>query len=317
MKTRKMKTPKKMKRKTRTREGIGAFKPLTALLFSLVLLTGMVHADPAPPPDAAALSYEKGIALQSGKGGPADPAAARREFEKAAGEGHALAAVQLGILHASGSGGPRDDVRALSYFSQAAGKGQREALYNKGLFLLQGRGAARDPATALGSLAAAAAAGSLPAHIKLADLFYFGGDGVPKDHAKARPHVEAAANAGDPWACNIFATMAELGQTMKVDRNTARHWFKVAAEKGNVKAQGNLGRILRDGQPTDQEKIEAYKWLKVASLQSNSMATYQLDLHRRTLTAAQIEEGERQAARFIYLARRRGAESDPASSPAK
>ena len=273
-------------------------KPVAARLLSMFLVAGLAGAEPAPPTDEAVVAYKKGLALQSGKGSPTSPADARKEFEKAAAGGHSLAAVQLGVLLANGTGGPKDDASALKYFDQAARAGQKEALYNKGLFLLQGRGAPRDTKAGLESLAAAAAAGSIPAHVKLADLYYFGGEGIEKDHLLARPHVEAAAVSGDAWACNILGTMAELGQAMKRDRNLARHWFTLAAEKGNAKAQGNVGRLLRQGKPTDHEKVECFKWLKLSSLQGISMSTYLLDAHRRSMTPVQIARAEREVLEF-------------------
>ena len=190
------------------------------LYLTLLISAGGACATPAQSDDAAAV-YEQGIGFQSGKDGEPDPVAARQAFEKAASQGHARAAVQLGIIHANASGVPKDDARAFEYFSQAAAAGQREGIYNKGLFLLQGCGASRDLNAALTSLAAAAEVGSIPAHVKLAELFYFGAEDLEVDRARALPHVKAAAATGDAWACNMLGTMAELGYAMPVDRQAA------------------------------------------------------------------------------------------------
>lgn len=243
-------------------------------------------------------AYEQARAILNGLAAEEDKLKARQLLQTAADQGSPKAKAALGVMLAEGAGGPKDDARALEYFSQAAEAGQREGLYNRGIFLLQGRGASRDLAAALASLTAAAAAGSIPAHVKLADLYYFGTEGLEKDHSRSLPHVKAAATAGDAWACNILGTMAELGQAMEVSRSSALYWFGLAADKGHAKAQGNLGRMLRSGKPSDREKVECYKWLKLSSLQGISMSTYQLGVHSLSMTAAQIADGEREALRF-------------------
>jgi TPR repeat protein len=257
-----------------------------SLILTFLMAASVARAD-------ATADFAKGMALQSAKERKPDLAAARQAFERAASEGHALAALHLGLLHANGSGGPRDDARAFQYFSQAAADGQREGLYNKGLFLLEGRGVPRELVEALSSLSAAAGAGCIPAHVKLADVYYFGAEDLKSDRARALPHVKAAAVAGDPWACNILGTMSEYGHAMPVDRNASLHWFTVAAKKGNAKAQGNLGRLLRSGDPTPGEMVKSYMWLKLSSLQGNTVATYLLKDHLLGMTADGIAEGDR------------------------
>jgi TPR repeat protein len=278
-------------------------KPPLFVLFLACLFspcTAEIQAD-------ARTSYEQGVALRE-----SDPGSARQAFERAEKEGDPRAAVQLGILHANGTGTLKDDAKAYSYFAKAAASGQREGLFNQGLFLLEGRGAPRDLKGGIAALTAAAAAGSIPAHVKLADLYYFGAEGLEKSYPLALPHVEAAAASGDAWACNILGTMAEMGQAMKVDRLAARHWFTQAAVQGNAKAQGNLGRLLRGGKPSHHDKVESFKWLKLSSLQGISMSTYQLELHRRSMTAAQIAEAERAVLEFNN---RRGKDADASPRP--
>ncbi|RYD36677.1 MAG: sel1 repeat family protein, partial [Verrucomicrobiaceae bacterium] len=247
---------KRTGRKTRTWKG-EKVKLRTAIFLLVLPLAPVGRSEPAA-------DYEAGVALLPGKTTAADTAAAREAFERASSQGHVLAKVQLAILLSNGSGGPRDDTRALALFSEAAETGQREALYNKGLFLLQGRGAPRDLSVALEALGSAAAAGSVHAHIKLADIFYFGDRDLKADRGRALPHVKAAAMAGDAWACNILGTMAEQGYEMPMDRKMAISWFTVAARKNNIKAQANLGRMLKEGNRTSSDKVAAYKWLSLA-----------------------------------------------------
>lgn len=281
------KTRKKRKDKQRSEP----VKLRTAIFLLVLPLASLSGGEPAA-------DYEAGVALLSGEGAAADPVAAREAFAKAASQGHALAQLRLGILFSNGSGGPRDDARAFALFSEAAATGQREALYNKGLFLLQGRGAPRDPGAAIEALGAAAAAGSVPAHVKLADLFYFGSPELKADRARALPHVKAAAAAGDAWACNILGTMFEYGYAMPVDRHAALHWFTVAAGKNNVKAQGNLGRMLREGNPSSTGQVGAYMWLKLASSQGDPTAKILLADHLTGMSVSQISEGDRMVGDF-------------------
>ncbi len=242
--------------------------------------------------------YETGLAFLAGKNTEANPVAARAAFEKAASQGNALAKLQLGILCSSGIGGPRDDARALALFSEAAAAGQREALYNKGLFLLHGRGAARDLDSALTALAASATIGSVHSHVKLANLFYFGTEGLKQDRTRALPHVKAAAEAGDAWACNILGTMAEYGYAMPIDRQAAIRWFAIAAWKNNAKAQVNLGRMLKAEKPTPADHVQAYMWLRLASEQGDPTAKILLADHVLALSPAQVYEGDRMVSEF-------------------
>ncbi|MES2440236.1 MAG: tetratricopeptide repeat protein [Verrucomicrobiota bacterium] len=242
--------------------------------------------------------YEAGPALLAGKNTASDPIAARAAFEKGASLGQVLAKLQLGILCSNGTGGPRDDARALSLFSEAAAAGQREALYNKGLFLLLGRGGPRDLDAALTTLAESAAAGSVHAHVKLADLFYFGTEGLKQDRTRALPHVKAAAEAGDAWACNILGTMAEYGYAMPMDRGIALHWFMIAAGKNNAKAQANLGRMLRADKPTPADQVQAYMWLRLAAEQGDPAAKILLADHVLGLSPAQRSEGDGMISEF-------------------
>lgn len=267
----------------------------------------------AAAPEDAVTSYQQGVSHLTAKDVPPDPAAARQAFRQAADQGHSLAALQLGMLYAKGIGGLRDDAEALRCFSAAAAVGQREALYNKGLFLLQGRGAPRDVDAGLTALAAAAETGSIAAHIKLADTHYFGGEGIPANRARALPHVKAAAAAGDAWACNILGTMAEFGYEMKPDHNAALHWFGVAAEQGDPKAQGNLGRLLRIGTSNPGTRILAYVWLRLSSLQGEITAAYSLKDHVISMTPHEIAEGDQAVEKFrLDLAEKRA--SKPAAA---
>ncbi len=282
-------------------------------LTNLLVLSLLISAGAAPvQSDDAAAIYEQGIGFQSGKS--ADPIAARQAFEKAASQGHARAAVQLGIMHANASGVPKDDARALEYFNQAAAAGQREGIYNKGLFLLQGRGAPRDVDAGVAALTAAAELGSIPAHVRLADAFYFGSEGLAADRARALPHVKAAADAGDAWACNLFGTMAEFGYAMPVDRHAALHWFTEAARKNNAKAQYNLGRLLHTGKSARSDTVAAYTWLKLASLHGETAAAYILKDHVLSMTPAQIVEGDRAVEEFNGKFSGKDAKNDPAAS---
>jgi uncharacterized protein len=246
----------------------------------------------------ASVAYEQANAILKGPLAEKDLSKARQLLQIAADQGDPKAKGALGCMLAEGAGGPKDDALALEYFSQAAKAGQVESLYNQGAFLLRGRGAPRDLASALECLSAAAEAGSVHAQVKLADIYYFGVEGIEKDHARALPHLKRATAAGDAWACNILGIMAEYGYSMPRDSTAALHWFTVAANKGNAKAQGNLGRLLRFRKPTEENRLKAYVWLKLSSLQGDSLATYHLSHQRLSMSPAQIIQGDLEIEKF-------------------
>jgi TPR repeat protein len=115
-------------------------------------------------------------------------------------------------------------------------------------------------------------------------------NGFPVKHAKALPHVKAAAEVGDAWAQNVYGVMLEHGLATEADPATALKWFRLSAEQGHAKGQSNAGKLLRKRNPGDREIIEAWCWLKLASEQGETTAIAELKDFEPSLTDAQKNE---------------------------
>ena len=75
----------------------------------------------------AEAQYQLGLMMEDGTGGPADDAAARALFEKAAAQNHPGALERMGAFSQSGRGGPKDSDAAKAYYEKAAALGNEEA----------------------------------------------------------------------------------------------------------------------------------------------------------------------------------------------
>lgn len=92
----------------------------------------------------AVAQYHLGLMYEDGKGVRADPAQARRWYERAAQVGHGDAQFRLGRLHADGKGVPADGVKASRWYLMAAGQGHLDAQYSLGTMFKLGRGVPAD-----------------------------------------------------------------------------------------------------------------------------------------------------------------------------
>ncbi len=139
------------------------------LLLSIVYLAASAWADFA--------TGEK--AYQSG-----DYAAALREWQPLAEQGHAHAQYQLGLLYANGKGVAKDDAKARQWYEKAAVQGHTEAQVNLGILLMYARGGQQDYKMAVYYLRLAANQGNDLAQRRLGQM-YERGEGVQQDYVKA------------------------------------------------------------------------------------------------------------------------------------
>ncbi len=249
--------------------------------------------------EESSVLVERGNSYLNGEGNDKDPAKARGLFQAAAEFGSAEGKGLLGFMLAEGLGGPRNDREAVRWLREAAESGLASARFNYGGMLETGRGVPRDMAAALDWYEQAAAQNFSHARLKLANRYYLGAPGISPDHAKALPHVKAAAVAGDPWAQNVLGTMFEFGQATKPDPALARQWFRLAAEQGDAKAQSNLGRMFRYGNPDGKDPVLAYKWLKLSAMQGEVTAQMLLKDLAPILTDRQKRQAEDCIASFV------------------
>ena len=84
------------------------------------------------------------------------------------------------------------------------------------------------------------------------------------------------AERGNAKAQNNLGLMHYKGDGVLQDYNEAAKWYRLAAEQGNAKAQCVLGVMYYKGDGVPQDYKEAVKWLRLAAEQGNAKAQYNL-----------------------------------------
>jgi TPR repeat protein len=124
------------------------------------------------------------------------------------------------------------------------------------------------------------------------------GWGVEKDAAAAARWLQQAAENGHAQAQAELGTMYRLGRGVGEDAQQAARWLRAAALQGVGIAQLSFGRMVRDGVGVQRDLVEAYAWFNAAG--DNGVMdgfAFRNEIVPR-MTAEQIEEGKRLAARI-------------------
>jgi len=91
--------------------------------------------------------------------------------------------------------------------------------------------------------------------------------------------LQAAAAANDPAAQCELAFLHLHGRAgLAPDPATAHHWFVQSANRGNARAQVNLGLLLMEGRGAAQNIEAAVYWFQKAADQNDPLAQYNLGL---------------------------------------
>lgn len=81
-----------------------------------------------------------------------------------------------------------------------------------------------------------------------------------------------SANAGNPLAQVVVASLYENGTGVPRDLTIAADWYKRAAEKGYHRAQHHLGRMYHFGLGVPEDQATAARWLRRAGDQGDAQA---------------------------------------------
>ena len=87
------------------------------------------------------------------------------------------------------------------------------------------------------------------------------------DYATAFRLMKPLAEKGDAKAQHNLGVMYDYGRGVPQDYTKALKWYRIAAEKGIPDAQHNLGLMYHNGQGVPQNYIEAAKWYRRAAQQ--------------------------------------------------
>jgi len=222
-------------------------------------------------------------------------------MRQAADQGNTKAQSIVGYHFAQGDVVPANSQDALDYLTRAATGGDTFAAKN--LRHLCESFNANPPShnkQAFQSLQSAADAGAIPAAAQVAELFYFGCDGVtPQDYVQAAAYLRLAADGGDLKSANMLGVILEEGLAGGKDEELAAKYFEKAAQEGDAKAQANLGRAFISGYGVDRDFIKAFMWLQLSALQGESTGKHTLADFIRGLSYEQICEGNQRVSNFL------------------
>ena len=189
--------------------------------------------------------------------------------------GDALSQTFLGVLFAVEDGPLKDYSKAAKWLRLAAEQGQPQAQYYLG-------------------------------------RLYVGGYGVPQDYKEAAKWYLLAAENNDEEArkwkreqeddCSATLVQAMIGDLYyrgeKVPQNymEAGRWLKLAADRGNPKAQLGLGLMHWRGRGVPKDHVLAHMWFNLAAAQiEDKEAAEARDEFEQLMTTAQITEAQKLA----------------------
>jgi TPR repeat protein len=83
------------------------------------------------------------------------------------------------------------------------------------------------------------------------------------------------------------------------DYATALREWRPLANRGNARAQNNLGHMYYNGEGIPKDYVEAYKWFNLAAAQGNVAAKSLKEIVEKRMTKQQIAEGQRLSREMI------------------
>ena len=87
------------------------------------------------------------------------------------------------------------------------------------------------------------------------------------DYATAFRLMKPFAEKGDPKAQHNLGVMYDYGRGVPQNFTEAAKWYRRAAEQGLPESQVNLGMLYYNGQGVPQDYVLAHMWLSLASSQ--------------------------------------------------
>ena len=105
----------------------------------------------------------------------------------------------------------------------------------------------------------------------------------------------AAAEKGDAKAQFNLGNYYEYGKGVTKDAVEAVKWYRKAAEQGHAKAQCDLGIYYAKGDGVSKDVVQAYKWFNLSAAAGTADAAKCRELLAKKMSPEQIAEAERMA----------------------
>jgi TPR repeat protein len=182
-----------------------------------------------------------------GDGVQADPAQAKKFYERAAQLLDTTAMVMLGNMYAAGRGVTANPSTAVSWYRLAVGAGNdaggAAGALNLGAAYLYGQGVTKDVQEGMKWVLKAAESNRMAQH--LLGLYYADGDFVPKDDVQAAFWWSKASAQDDADSQFLLARAYEYAKGVQLDWGKAFYWYSRAAENGVAEASGSVCEFYR------------------------------------------------------------------------
>jgi uncharacterized protein len=236
---------------------------------------------------ALASCYDLGLHVQP------DGKESIRLLTEAANQDYAPAEYELGRIYLYGRGIPVDYAKALLWERKAADHGDARAQRDLAFMYERGFGVPADPAEAAQWNLRAAVQGNTQAQAQLARALETG-TGVQRNDAEALRWYRNAAEK-DPKAQLLMARkLAEAPNTC----NPALHWYKKAAEGGEVEAMRGMGELYLT-KPCGVDRRNSYLWFYIAARFGSRESQSELEKAASLITPAQKKSAESKAEEWI------------------
>jgi hypothetical protein len=123
-------------------------------------------------------------------------------------------------------------------------------------------------------------------------IYYFVGNGVPKDQVQAVFWFRKAAEQGYVGSQNMLGFCYANGHGVAKDQAQAVSWYRKAAEQGDTIAQTSLGRMYNVGEGVTKDVVEAYAYFNLAGITEEG-ARRSLTRLEKMISADQIAAGKK------------------------
>ncbi len=221
---------------------------------------------------------------------------ARRVFSVAAEKKSAFAALWMGNFYERGLGVAADPAAARKWWEKAAALGSSDGLYNLAILHMDGIGVPKNGPEARRLFEKSAALGDSGAMRLLGDMHYFA-KGIPDDNTRAREWYEKAAALDDTRAKRRLGEIHQKGHGVKVDGAAARLWFQRAAADGDAEAMRELADLYLNAIGGAREPKKARGLLEQAAASGNAQAMTTL---AQVLLAGAVGDVDEAGARAWY-----------------
>ena len=207
--------------------------------------------------------FEVGRMYAEGDGIEQNYTKAAEWYQKAALRKHAMAQNNLGDLYRDGNGVRQNFAKAVELYEKAAARNNEYALYNLGMMYERGYGVGRDLNKAREYYEKALAHGNEDAKSAIANLGSSQQGGARSNNSSSSSSRGSSSRANArPKSPSSSSSKKSAPASSKNTQSVGSGFFSVLdkANRGDVNAQFEVGRMYADGEGIEQNYTKAAEW---------------------------------------------------------